>query len=69
MFVFQGESRLFRFPFRDLVILCCTNLANQVRARVSPFLSDTQKKTELATNFLHTSDKLVFGSLVLLAPE
>ena len=37
-------------------------------ARVSPFLS-VWKMTELATNFLHKSDKLVFGSLVLLAPE
>ena len=28
-----------------------------------------EKRTELATNFLHESDKLVSGSLVLLAPE
>ena len=28
-----------------------------------------RKRTELATNFLHESDKLVSGSLVLLAPE
>ena len=27
------------------------------------------KRTELATHFLHRSDKLVFGPLVLLAPE
>ena len=25
--------------------------------------------TELATNFLHQSDKLVFGSLILLSPK
>ena len=37
-------------------------------ARVSPFLS-VRKMTELATNFLHKSDKLVFGPLVLVAPE
>ena len=28
-----------------------------------------EKGLELATNFLHVSDKLVFGPLVLLAPE
>ena len=28
-----------------------------------------EKRTELATNFLHESDKLVSGSLVLVAPE
>ena len=28
-----------------------------------------RKRTELATNFLHESDKLVSGSPVLLAPE
>ena len=44
-------------------------LSDQVRARVSPFLSDTQKRTELATNFLQKGDKLVFGPLVLLVPE
>ena len=43
--------------------------ANFVHLRVSPYLSDTQERTELATNFLHKSDKLVSGLLVLLAPE
>ena len=33
-----------------------------------PILS-VRKMTEMATNFLHESDKLVFGPLVLLAPE
>ena len=36
--------------------------------RVSPFLC-VWKRTELATNFLHKSDKLVFGPLILFAPE
>ena len=41
---------------------------NQVRIRVSPYLC-VRKRTELAINFLHESDKLVSGSRVLLAPE
>ena len=41
---------------------------NYVRMRVSPYLC-VRKRTELATNFLHESDKLVSGSLVLLAFE
>ena len=41
---------------------------NQVCFRVSPYLC-VRKRTELATNFLHESDKIVSGSLVLLALE
>ena len=50
---------------RDLISVFKTN---QVRMRVSPYLC-LRKKTGLATNFLHESDKLVSGPLVLLAPE
>ena len=50
-------------PFRDLVLLCCVNLANQVRLRVSQYLHDRQTRTDLATNFLQESDKLVYGPL------
>ena len=39
-----------------------------VYGSLSPFLC-VRKRTELATNFLQESDKLVSGSLVLLAPE
>ena len=35
----------------------------------SPSLHDRQTRTDLATNFLQNSDKLVYGPLVLLAPE
>ena len=55
------------FPGRDLIIVFETNL-NLFRARVFPYLYGW-KRTELATNFLHKSDKFVSGSLVLLAPE
>ena len=34
-----------------------------------PVLYGRQTRTELATNFLQKSDKLVFGPLVHLAPE
>ena len=59
------NSSLIRFPFRGW----WTNLANQVRLRVSPYLRDRQTRTDLTTNFLQKSDKLVYGSLVLLAPD
>ena len=64
-FVFQGESWFFRFPCRDFISVSETN---KVRTRVSPYLC-VRKRTELTTNFLHESDKLVSSSLVLLAPE
>ena len=66
-FVFQGESWFSRFSGRDLISVFETNL-NLVRIRVSPYLC-VWKRTELATNFLHESDKFVSSSLVLLAPE
>ena len=56
-------------PFRDLVFVCCVNLANSFHAQVSPFLHDRQTRTELATNFRQENDKLIYGPLVLLAPE
>ena len=40
-----------------------------VLLRVSPYLHDRQTRTDLATNFLQKSDKLVYGPLTLLAPE
>ena len=54
-----SRSRL-DFRFRDKSELgSYTGLSVLVRA----------KRTELATNFLHESDKFVSGSLVLLAPD
>ena len=38
--------------------------ANQVRIRVFPYKC-VRKRTELATNFLHKSEKLVFAPLIL----
>ena len=63
------ENDLLIFLSRDLFFFCCVNLANKVHARVSPFLRERQTGTDLATNFLQKSDKLVYGPLVLLAPE
>ena len=45
------------------------NSPNYAHWQVSPFLRDRQTTTDLTTNFLQESDKLVYGPLVLLAPE
>ena len=58
----------FSSDFSENLLFCLSKETNLVRTRVSPYLC-ARKKTELATNFLHESDKLVSGSLVLLAPE
>ena len=42
---------------------------NDKKSRFSLIVDDRQTTTDLTTNFLQESDKLVYGSLVLLAPE
>ena len=65
---FKENPDCFVFTFATWFFLCCTNLTNLVRARVSSVL-ECAKMNELATNFLHESYKLVFGPLILFAPE
>ena len=67
LFVFQGESWFAHFLSHDLISVPETNL-NLVRILVSPYLCGW-KRTELATNVLHESDKFVSSLLVLPAPE
>ena len=62
LFVVPEESWFARFLSRDLVFLCCTDLANLVRARVSPFYHDWRTTTDRTTGFLLQSDRLVFGT-------
>ena len=66
---FKKNPDLHIFWVATCFFLCCVNLANEVHAQVSPLLHDRQTRTELATNFLQKSDKLVFGPLVLLPPQ
>ena len=44
-------------------------LANGIPPREAMVMAGERTRTELATNFLHESDELVSGSLVLVAPD
>ena len=65
---FQKNPDLLIFWVATWDFLWPSKLANQTYQQVSPFLHDRQTMTDL-TNFLQESDKLVYGPVVLLAPE
>ena len=57
-----------RWDCWSLATVWCLDLANYIHVRVSPFWHDRQTTTDSITKFLQESDKLVYGSLHLLAP-
>ena len=67
IFVIPEEFWFAHFLSREMDFLWRLNLANQTHQQVSPFLHDRQTTTDMTTNFLQESDKLVYGPLVLLA--
>ena len=70
LFVFQRESWFAHFLSRDMDFLWRLKWVIQNHQKqVSQCLHDRKTTTDLSTNFLQESDKLVYGSLDLLAPE
>ena len=69
LFVVPDESWFAHFLSCDMDVVWRLKVTNQIHQRVSPFLHDRQTTNDLTTNFLQESGKLVYGPLVLLAPE